>query len=90
MPKPKKPKTPPKFKPFKPAISAVPVDKEVEDFAGVLYTTYCDAVGWVAWNGDSLPEWDVFRDDPEKSAQSEAWIRVAEKAEEILGSDVPS
>lgn len=48
--------------------------------AEVLYTSYCQAVGGVAHNGDLLPPWVVFCADPSKSRQSEAWIKAATDA----------
>lgn len=57
---------------------------DTEKLAGVLYTAYCFAVGGIAYDGKPLPTWDEFRADPKKIKQSEAWVRVAEKALEIL------
>lgn len=55
-----------------------------EEIAEELYETYCEFVGGKAWNGDPLPEWSVFRADPKKRLQSEGWIAVAKKADQIL------
>ena len=48
--------------------------------AGLLYDTYCKAVGGVAFNGDPLPDWDTFRADPGKRKQVEAWLAVGRTA----------
>ena len=58
--------------------------KNIEEIAGQLYETYCQAVGGKAFNGDPLPTWKEFRADPAKQKQSEAWIQVAQKAVEIV------
>jgi hypothetical protein len=52
--------------------------------AAALYEEYCRAVGGFAFNGDPLPSWQKFRDDPSKLKQSDAWIAVAEKAREVI------
>lgn len=44
-----------------------------------VYEAYCLAVGGKAFNGDHLPDWETFKNDPAKSVQSNAWI-VAAKA----------
>ncbi len=49
----------------------------IEEFAGLLYETYCQAVGGKAFNGDTLPRWEEFRADPTKQKQSDAWVEVA-------------
>jgi hypothetical protein len=51
----------------------------LEQLTGVAYDTYSDAVGGVAYNGDKLPDWDEFGDDPNKTKQADAW-RIAVKA----------
>lgn len=51
-----------------------------EQLAGVLYETYCAAVGRFAFNGDPLPDWQSFRADAGKLRQSDAWVAVADKA----------
>lgn len=48
-----------------------------EKTAGLLYETYCTAVGGVAFNGDPLPGWKEFRADPKKKKQSDAWVTTA-------------
>jgi hypothetical protein len=52
----------------------------LEQIADALYTTYCQAVGGKAFNGDPLPDWQTFRRDPAKQVQSEAWIKVAQES----------
>lgn len=60
------------------------VDYLTEDeIANDLYTKYCVAVGGKAYNGDSLPTWREFRDNPLKNKQSEGWIVVAKAAIEL-------
>ena len=56
-----------------------------EELAEQLYECYCIAVGGKAFNNDPLPSWEVFRGDPKKQKQSDAWVEVAKKAMEILG-----
>jgi hypothetical protein len=53
---------------------------DIEEFAGMLYESYCQQVGGVAWNGDNLPLWKEFRSDPTKYKQSDAWVVVARNA----------
>ncbi len=55
----------------------------LEQTAGVLYSTYCGALGGFAFNGDPLPSWETFRADPAKQKQSDAWVATAEKAFEV-------
>jgi hypothetical protein len=56
---------------------------DIESLAGRLYDTYCLSVGGLAFNGDPLPKWDAFREDPAKRKQSEAWIHSAAEAMRI-------
>lgn len=49
----------------------------IEEHAGFLYETYCNAVGGKAFNGDPLPSWSEFADDPKKQVQADAWREVA-------------
>jgi len=51
----------------------------MDNLTDVMYTAYCQAVGGKAFNGDDLPTWDVFANDPKKQKQVNAW-RVAAKA----------
>lgn len=60
------------------------VDKHTICYAGLLYETYCEAVGGVAFNGDPLPKWEEFSRDASKTKQSDAWIAVAKKALESV------
>ncbi len=55
-----------------------------EYIAGELYKTYCEAVGGKAFNGDPLPDWKTFSNDPTKKKQSDAWISAAERAMQLL------
>jgi hypothetical protein len=55
-----------------------------EVIASELYTTYCAAVGGVAFNGDPLPDWQTFATDPKKQKQVEAWRATARRAMELL------
>lgn len=48
-----------------------------EQKAERMYESYCVAVGGKAFNGDPLPTWRQFRDDPTKLKQSEAWVAIA-------------
>ncbi len=45
-----------------------------------LYSTYSEAVGGKAFNGDPLPTADAFFADPTKVTQSKAWTAAAEFA----------
>ena len=56
----------------------------IESIAGELYTAYCDKVGGIAFNGDPLPVWGEFRADESKKKQSDAWVAVAERAQDIF------
>lgn len=47
-----------------------------------LYECYCVAVDGKAFNGDTLPIWSVFRADPTKTKQADAWQKVADYAAE--------
>lgn len=55
-----------------------------ETVAEALYTTYCEAVGGVAFNGDPLPDWKTFSDDGEKVKQANAWLAAADRAMQLL------
>jgi hypothetical protein len=55
-----------------------------EDIAALLYRTYCVNVGGKAFNGDPLPTWEVFRADPSKQVQSDAWLKVATMAQGLI------
>lgn len=39
----------------------------------VAYASYCAAVGGKAFNGDPLPKWEEFANDPAKKKQAAAW-----------------
>lgn len=60
------------------------IDDELDDLANDLYIAYCKAVGGKAFNGDVLPSWQEFRNDESKKKQSDAWIKVAETAKDLL------
>ncbi len=45
--------------------------------AKVLYTTYCEAVGNVAYDGRPLPKWEEFCTDPQKKKQVLGWMAAA-------------
>lgn len=55
-----------------------------ETVAEALYTAYCAAVGGVAFNGDPLPDWKTFSNDPEKAKQARAWLAAADRAMDLL------
>jgi len=57
---------------------------DIELIAEQLYSAYCEAVGGRAFNGDALPDWAEFRDDPRKQKQVDAWLATAQKAVEII------
>lgn len=56
--------------------------------AKVLYTTYCEAVGGVAFNGDPLPNWEEFAADPDKTKQSGAWLATADAAMGVVKYEI--
>lgn len=53
--------------------------KQPAELAGVLYETYCAAVGGKALNGDPLPSWEEMSKDTSKVKQTEGWQAVARK-----------
>ena len=56
------------------------------ELAGMLYGRYCEAVGGKASNGDLLPAWDEFVQDPTKTKQVQAWLEAADEAmAQLLG-----
>jgi len=55
-----------------------------EYIAGELYRVYCEAVGGVAFNGDPLPNWETFSNDPSKKKQSDGWLAAAQRAMDLL------
>ena len=55
-----------------------------ETVAKALYTAYCEAVGGVAFNGDPLPDWKTFSDDPTKEKQANGWLSAADRAMQLL------
>lgn len=52
-----------------------------------LYETYCKSVGGVAFNGDPLPDWKTFHDDPSKQKQANAWLDAADAMFKLFGFD---
>ena len=56
----------------------------IEELAGELYEHYCLAVGGKAFNGDNLPHWPEFREDVSKKKQSDAWVKVAQVAKDLI------
>ena len=65
-----------------PLITQLPT-LTIEQEAARLYTQYCGSVGGKAFNGDPLPSWWDFANDPAKANQANAWRKVAEAA--LLG-----
>ncbi len=51
-----------------------------------LYTVYCESVGGKAYNGDPLPDWNDFHNDPSKDKQSKGWMDAADAAIDLLCS----
>lgn len=63
--------------------SEIHVPAEVrEELACMFYERYCREVGGVAFNGDPLPGWAEFRNDPAKQKQVGGWLAVANLAAE--------
>ena len=54
--------------------------QDIINLAAHIYECYCHAVGGKAFNGDPLPSWPEFQNDPKKKLQSDAWIAVANAA----------
>ena len=54
--------------------------ESADDIANDLYTTYCKAVGGIAYNGDPLPTWEEFKADVVKQKQANGWLEVAIRA----------
>jgi hypothetical protein len=57
--------------------------------AQILYDNYCTEVGGKAFNGEPLPDWQTFYNDPSKSKQAHAWERAANallNAQQIEGA----
>jgi hypothetical protein len=52
--------------------------------AARLYSTYCNSVGGLAFNGDPLPKWADFYNDATKQKQVNAWMDTAQAAIELL------
>jgi hypothetical protein len=50
---------------------------KTSEAATLLYTTYSAEVGGKAFNGDPLPDWQTFSNDPTKTKQAQAWERAA-------------
>lgn len=61
------------------------MEDDIGKLAGMMYETYCVAVGGKAFNGDPLPDWNTFRGDANKKKQSDAWVAVA-----LMVNDLPS
>lgn len=55
-------------------------DEAVNMVAESLYNGYCRDVGGKAFNGDPLPDWEIFKADPTKTIQSTAWANLAYRA----------
>jgi hypothetical protein len=45
------------------------------ELGAICYNAYCEAVGWVAFNGDRLPTWEELPD--RRGDLQEAWQRAA-------------
>ena len=73
---------------LKVSSAAKPINRhfmiDQEYVAGELYTEYCEQVGGLAFNGDPLPDWKTFRNDPSKKKQSDAWFKTAGAAIDLL------
>ncbi len=63
-----------------PLVEKDVVSEYCESLSGLLYDGYCRAVGGVAFNGDPLPVWSEFGEDPKKQKQANAWRKVAAMA----------
>lgn len=58
------------------------INKEI--VAAKIYTEYCKSVGGAAFNGDPLPSWSEFYQDPKKRKQANAWLDAAQAAMDLL------
>lgn len=50
------------------------IREKILKYAKQNYDTYNFAVGGVAWNGDPLPSWEDFYNDPTKQKQVFGWV----------------
>jgi hypothetical protein len=48
----------------------------LEQHAKNVYELYCESVGGKAFNGDPLPTWEEFSNDPMKVVQQAAWLAI--------------
>jgi len=62
------------------------VPSTLETMSEKLYASYCKAVGGVAFNGDPLPTWDEFANDPKKEKQVFGWRIAALEAIDFASS----
>jgi len=53
-----------------------PDDKEIESWAKDAYEVYSEAVGGVNFQGDALPGWEEYRNDPTKTKTLQGWLAV--------------
>ena len=47
-----------------------------EEYSKGTYTTYCEAVGWKAFNDNKLPTWEELIADSSKQKIIDAWRKV--------------
>jgi hypothetical protein len=52
-------------------------DTRIEHLASRMYTSYCEGVGGQAHNGQTLPAWEEFSKDENKTKQANAWRKAA-------------
>ena len=63
-------------KPWPDITSEVENSDMLDQTTAAAWNEYREVVGGVAYNGDPLPTWDQFRDDPNKAVQVKAWRRA--------------
>lgn len=60
------------------------MESEQRMVARLMYDTYCEGVGGVAYNGDKLPDSHEFFSDPTKRKQADAWMLSAQAVIDFL------
>ena len=52
----------------------------LETWVSQMYFVYCREVGGVAYDGNPLPDWETFKNDPAKKKQCHAWYAMGKAA----------
>ncbi len=62
---------------------------DLEGMVALVYETYCEGVGGIAYNGDKLPDWETFAKDPAKEKQANAWRAAVAAAWKPAATEPP-